>query len=383
LVGNLAVGRVISDDGCRILMQGAPLWTSSQDVSLCTDPNINTSCNNNCSCTVLIQQVYLRDMCDFTPLEHHTFLVSKISRTSPNVGCFPGNGCSRRASISGDGKRVVFSSTATNLLPSVCDTECFEDVFVVDVDRMVIGLDQCVVPTRVSVRSCGAATVDGPSFQPAVSSDGMLVGFASQATNLLSGTPCPDTNGLRDIFIRNVSTASTRRFDVDSNGAQSSGGNSSNPDMTGDGNVAVYESLATNLVSGDTNGKQDICETFSPQGPFIRGDANGDGQINISDSVFISNWLGDLTKPPPPCYDAADADDSGLINISDIQRINGFLFQGGPPPLCPWSCSATTSCCGKDPTADGLPCGQALSGCTQFSGSAPPPPVGTCANCPQ
>ncbi|MBI4603872.1 MAG: hypothetical protein HY721_18100, partial [Planctomycetes bacterium] len=130
----------------------------------------------------------------------------------------------------------------------------------------------------------------------------------------------------------------------------------------------VYESLATNLLGpqGDMNNQQDIFQSPSPQGPFIRGDANLDVQINLSDSVYILNWLFQ-GGPPPGCYDAADANDNGVIDINDPDYLNKFLFQGGPIPKCPYCCAPTASCCGKDPTGDGLPCGVNLGGsCTPF-----------------
>jgi len=209
-----------------------------------------------------------------------------------------------------------------------------------------------------------------------LSTDGSFVGFASHASTLLPGTPCPDTNAKRDIFISDMVAGTIQRRSVDSAGAQATG-HSFNPDITSDGRVAVFESAATNLLgpNGDTNGKTDVFQNLSPQGSFVRGDANHDGVVDISDSTWISNWIFQ-GGPPPPCYDAADANDDGAIDGADIVRINQYLFQGGEPPECPFSCTATTSCCGKDPSGDGLPCGQALAGCTQFAAN------GSCSNCP-
>jgi hypothetical protein len=82
---------------------------------------------------------------------------------------------------------------------------------------------------------------------------------------------------------------------------------------------------------------------------FVRGDANGDGVVNISDPVFHLNALF-IGGPPIPCDDAADANDDGLLNISDAIATLQFLFQGTitlqPPNPDP----------GVDPTPDGLGC---------------------------
>ena len=127
-------------------------------------------------------------------------------------------------------------------------------------------------------------------------------------------------------------------------------------------------SVATNLLGpqGDKNTAQDIFQSPSPQGPFIRGDVDLNTVINLTDGIMILNWLS-VGGPAPGCYDAADTNDTGVIDVSDAQRIFNYLFLGGDPPLCPFSGSSHDSCFGKDPTADGLPCGQTLPDCTPFS----------------
>ena len=71
----------------------------------------------------------------------------------------------------------------------------------------------------------------------------------SAASNVANG----DGNGVDDIFVRDVLTATTRRIPVSSNGA---GGNgpSTFPAISGNGNVVAFVSDAANLVPGDTNG---------------------------------------------------------------------------------------------------------------------------------
>ena len=84
---------------------------------------------------------------------------------------------------------------------------------------------------------------------------------------------------------------------------------------------------------------------------FLRGDADGTGVTNITDGIYVLNFLF-LGGDDPPCADAADADDSGVINITDGIYILNFLFLGGddpPPPL---------RTCGVDPTDDAVGCAQ-------------------------
>lgn len=82
---------------------------------------------------------------------------------------------------------------------------------------------------------------------------------------------------------------------------------------------------------------------------FIRGNANDDAAVDISDAVAI---LGDLflgTGAQAPCRDALDTDDSGSLEITDAVYLLNYLFQGGleiPPPY---------PAPGLDPTPDALP----------------------------
>jgi hypothetical protein len=88
---------------------------------------------------------------------------------------------------------------------------------------------------------------------------------------------------------------------------------------------------------------------------FVRGDANADGNVDLSDAVATLNYLF-LGGEDPSCFDAADADDSGDLSITDAILHLGVLFLGAgslPPPYPE---------CGPDPTADGLDC---LIGCLE------------------
>jgi len=81
---------------------------------------------------------------------------------------------------------------------------------------------------------------------------------------------------------------------------------------------------------------------------FLRGDANGDGELNIADGQFIFSFLF-LGGEAPVCPDAADAGDEGSITVSSGIYILNFLFLGGDAPPDPG-----TMACGEDPTADEL-----------------------------
>jgi Tol biopolymer transport system component len=169
-------------------------------------------------------------------------LTGKTTRVSVDSLGRQANGSSYNAAISADGRFVAFESDATNLVMG--DTNGKRDVFVYDMTTRATA--------RVSVDSLGRQT-NGPSYSAAISADGRFVAFESDATNLVTG----DTNGKRDVFVHDATTRATTRVSVDSLGRQSNGPSSSAA-ISGDGRFVAFESDATNLVAGDTNGKRDI-----------------------------------------------------------------------------------------------------------------------------
>jgi hypothetical protein len=152
------------------------------------------------------------------------------------------NDSSGTPAISSNARYVAFASNATNLVGN--DTNGVRDIFVYD---LVTGKTK-----RVSVGIHGQA--NGPSQLPAITGDGRCIAFASSASNLVRG----DTNNATDIFVRDTVAKTTTRVSVASDGTQANG-NSSAPSMRSCDDV-VYQSLASNLVSGDTNGESDVFE---------------------------------------------------------------------------------------------------------------------------
>jgi hypothetical protein len=71
-----------------------------------------------------------------------------------------------------------------------------------------------------------------------------------------------------------------------------------------------------------------------------RGDANNDGTVDLSDAVFISNYL--QGGPVPPCKNQADSDDNGSILSTDATYLLNWLYNGGPAP--PYPGPYNTSC---------------------------------------
>lgn len=195
------------------------------------------------------------------------------TRISVGVGNVQSNGFSGEPEISGDGKFVVFASFADNLVAG--DTNGQRDVFLAEIATGQI--------TRVSVSSQGVEA-DNESHLASISSDGRYVTFASSATNLVSD----DTNGFSDVFVYDRQTASTVRVSVGSNGEQGNNDAGASvfdrPVIARDGKNVLFRSNADNLVSGDTNNMEDIFIRNLANGTTARLSQTVDGTAGSSSS---------------------------------------------------------------------------------------------------
>ncbi|WP_329000209.1 hypothetical protein OHA18_37965 [Kribbella sp. NBC_00709] len=156
-----------------------------------------------------------------------------------NAGLFPGT--EKGVGVSADGRYVVFSSYATDLVAN--DTNGQRDVFVRDTKT-----------GRTTLASVGAGGVQGnqASRQGSISADGRFVAFNSDASNLLPG----DTNNSPDVFVRDLRTGRTTLVSVGRNGQADQG--ALQPEMSPDGRHVAFTSGSTNLVAGDTNNLADV-----------------------------------------------------------------------------------------------------------------------------
>lgn len=102
---------------------------------------------------------------------------------------------------------------------------------------------------RLSVHSDGSEALNGDSTNPTISHSGSRVAYQSDATNLVDG----DTNGDTDIFLHDLATATTQRISLDYNGSNSNGVSLS-PAISGDGTAVAFSSTATDLVGAEVDG---------------------------------------------------------------------------------------------------------------------------------
>jgi Tol biopolymer transport system component len=144
----------------------------------------------------------------------------------PNLGFDAG------LALSGDGQTAVWSSHAAKLVPG--DRNGRIDVFARDLAARRT--------RRVSLSSEGDEA-DGDSHSPATTRDGRLVAFASSAADLVAG----DTNGVADVFLHDRHTGRTWRASLAAGGVQADGP-SDLPALSADGRVLAFASEAGNLA---------------------------------------------------------------------------------------------------------------------------------------
>ncbi|MGQ0811186.1 MAG: putative Ig domain-containing protein [Nitrospiraceae bacterium] len=174
------------------------------------------------------QQIYVHD--------RQTGQISLVSRDSTGA-TNPGNGASSAPSISTDGRIIVFVSLATNLVGGVSG----QQVYVRDLQT---GRTTLVSSDNNVVANPG----NGVSSTPAVSSDGRVVAFVSQATNLL-GPGIPALPAGQQIYVRDRQTNQTTLVSADNALAAPGNGVSSAPTLSVDGRFVAFVSQATNLLA--------------------------------------------------------------------------------------------------------------------------------------
>ncbi len=228
----------------------------------------------------------------------HDRQTGETTRVSVATDGTPADGDSESPALSADGRFVVFSSGASNLVAgdtTVCVSplgaphNCV-DVFVHD--------RQTGETVRVSVASDGTPG-NGNSASPVVSADGRFVAFTSDATNLVPGDTnlCPrfsDMVPCYDVFVHDRQTGETTRVSVAGDGAQgdSHAGSSA---ISADGRFVSFSSYASNLVAGDTN----VCSVFG-------------SLVQSCSDVFVHDRQTGATTRVSIASDGTQADEGGL-----------------------------------------------------------------------
>ncbi len=233
---------------------------------------------------------------------------------------------------SADGSVVAFASNATNLVPG--DTNGVFDVFTYDVASGQM--------TRVSVAADGSEAT-APSQDVALSADGNVVAFVSAAPDLVAG----DTNGQKDVFVRDRQTGTTTRVSTATGGGEATTGSGA-PVLSADGRWVAFSSPAGDLVAGDANGFSDVflhdrlgaitsrvsvdTNGGDPDGPSVAPDVSADGTV-----VAFESEATDLLQGGADGNDLADVfvAASGVITRVDVGAPVPQGGDSGAPSLSP------------------------------------------------
>jgi Tol biopolymer transport system component len=176
-------------------------------------------------------QVYVRDR-----------LAGTTTLVSVNAAGQMGTDGSVNPSISGDGARIAFESGATNL--ALGADSGFLNVYVRD--------RQAGTTVRASRTPTGDGG-NGASLEPAISLDGRFVAFQTQATDLTEGL-----SGLGDIVVHDLLAGITERITVAADGGPIDGLQTGTPAISRDGRYVAFHTDASNLIGNDTNGQRDV-----------------------------------------------------------------------------------------------------------------------------
>jgi Tol biopolymer transport system component len=219
-------------------------------------------------------QVYVLDL--------FTGTLQLVSADSKGVA---GNGGSIRPAITPDGRFVAFETSASNLLAG--DANGIADIYLYDrstrkaervtgaaggtapvlshdalfviFERAIGGTTQLFCRDRALMTTAQMTAGDGDSTHASISANGRFTAFQSDATDLVAG----DTNGLTDVFVFDVTTSKTVRVSVSPTGKQGDGP-SRMPSIMADGRSIAFASTAYNITTRDPSGFFDIFVFANP-----------------------------------------------------------------------------------------------------------------------
>ncbi len=140
-----------------------------------------------------------------------------------------------------------------------------------------------------------------------------------------------DTDGVGDVCDNCVATANTNQADGDTDGVGDACDNCAtvanadqadrDSDSVGDVCDNCPDTPNTDQADANSNGVGDVCD-------YVCGDADGTGDVNVSDVTFVVAFLFQ-NGPAPTTEAAADVDKSGDLNVSDLTQLVSYVFQGG------------------------------------------------------
>jgi hypothetical protein len=213
-----------------------------------------------------------------------------VSTTHPSQIPAGGGGDSITPALSSDGRYVLFASAANNL-GLLSGTNPIPRLFP---PRLNVFLRDRTngTTTLVSVNAIGTGGGNGDSYPTGISTDGRYACFESSASDLVAS----DTNGVTDVFVRDLLLGTNFLISVGTDDAIGNGVCRGST-MTPDGRFVAFVSAATNLVVGDSNGIPDI---------FVR-----DLQNNVTLLASVGALGTNLLSRPPNSSESPDITPDG------------------------------------------------------------------------
>jgi hypothetical protein len=221
---------------------------------------------------------------------------NKIERVSIGIEGLEPNAESYEPSVSGDGKYVAFTSTASNI--SVIEKGTSNNnVFLRDMQTnktIMISIDPF-------------ARKGGGGSNPSISYDGNRIAFYSHTSTLVAN----DNNGLWDIFLWEKNILNLKRISLTTDGKERNQGNESAnriiaPAISGNGQYIAYSTTATNMISENTNNYQNVFvydinknSTTIASKSTAGVPGNADSPIEQGEKIAISfdgKWVAFATK---------------------------------------------------------------------------------------
>lgn len=253
----------------------------------------------------------------------------------------PGNGWSGHPDVSDDGRFVVFESRATNLLPGRDANAGGSDIYLFDAADGSIA--------RISVTASGEQSAAGQSSTPAISGSGRFVTFSSTAA--LDASARVRTDGrLRNVYLRDLVLRETRRISATQAGDLPNGG-SYYPSISADGSRIAFVSIATDLEGNPRGRPREHVYLYDAADRRLRllsraatggaadGDSHNPAMSGDGRFVVFGSTASDLWCPHP-CRgrSAAHADLNLVSDVYRIDTVTGSVdrVSGGDTADEPW-----------------------------------------------
>ena len=214
------------------------------------------------------------------------YVYSRLVDTNTLVSHLPsqpltaGNGLSSYARISGDGNWIAFYSRATNLVGGA-DTNSGDDVFLYD----RVGSTVTLV-SRKAGSAVDAGNTNVPSARLSIAADGSRVGFSSHASDLVVGGVDPNRFSNEDTFVFERASGLIRFAGHVPGVPTRAADDESTGTLSANGAFMAVSSKASNLITGDGNGVHDVylvgsaCQPGAPSG--LSAVANGNNRIDLA-----------------------------------------------------------------------------------------------------